>query len=161
MTERKDEQPILPFQIQTGLPIQFDIPAGASITITLPGEPRKHTVISRRDPIDVKKRYPKESSINANVVEEYIQNLMVYGSEHSDTVIAHEKLSAEIKLAVDRGFEDGRVLEDIEDIITETRGKYEGRKIGSEPMKIKAIRDQIGIEVLEMYSISQGHEEPA
>ena len=158
---RKYKQPQLPFQIQTGLPVQIEVPAGASITISPPGEPTKPTVIPRTAPIDVQKYYPKEPSVGPDVVSDYVQQRIKFGEDHMETHRAEGKLTKSMEDAQLRGFPLGRVLDDVEDTLFEARRQLEGRKLGSESMRLKPVRDEIVEDALEEYLDGPGHEDPA
>ena len=141
--------------------MQFQLPMDSVVTVTGVDQALTRTN-ARVNPVDVEKRYPKEASVDPDLVADYIQKRKDLGPEHTETDIAMSRLTGGIKEAKQRGFDFDRVINDFEDTLAETRQNYEGRRMGSEPMRVKPVRNEIETAALEeWYPDEPAHEEPA
>ena len=148
---------------QKGFIMQFKLPADAIVTVTeASAEPIEPQILPRVNPVDVKRRYPKEASIDPDLIGDYVEKRRTLGPDHTETEAARSKLRNGIREAHQRGFDFEKVDEDFEETIYETRRNHDGRVMGSEPMSIKPIRDEFETDKLqEWYPDEPAHEEPA
>ena len=148
---------------QIGFIMQFKLPVDAVVTVTEAGvDPIVSQTLPRANPADVKRRYPREASIDPDLIGDYIQKRKELGKDHTETEAAWTRLTNGIKGAHQRGFDFDRVDQDFEDTVFESRRMDDGHSMGSEPMRIRSIRDDFETEKLqEWYPDEPAHEDPA
>lgn len=141
--------------------MQFRLPMESVVTVTS-AEQTPTQMIPRVNRVDVKRRYPREASVDPDLIGDYIQKRMEFGPDHTETDAARSKLTRAIEESHQRGFDFDTVVDDFEDTLAETRQNYEGRRIGTEPMRVKPVRNEFETDALkEWYPDEPAHEELA
>ncbi|HSX19478.1 MAG TPA: hypothetical protein VLE91_05120 [Candidatus Saccharimonadales bacterium] len=130
---------------QGQLLLQFRVPADSMLTVTSGYEAVQTPTILKPviDSVDIVRRYPKEPAVDPRKVEKYVQKYLNFGDDHTETIEAKEKLDQNIEDAVSRGFSDNEFLAAVDETIYETRRTLVGRRIGTEPMRLKSLRMEV------------------